>query len=268
MSTQNTTTGQGVLAQALTVFERNMLALRRNPALIAANLAAPVGLVLVFGYVFGGALESALPGGSYREQIIPAAFVLVAGTGMVLAAGAAALDSQNGVSERFRTMPIARFAVPLGASLSQLLILVVSIVVMAGVGLLVGWRAHEGLGNTLAGFALLLLFGYALTWMGVYLGLAIRDQEVVQQLAPLVISLVMVSNAFVPTATMPAWLRAIAEWSPFSTAIAAIRDLFGNAPAADGPWPLANPVLATVFWSIGLIVIFAPLAAHKYGRRD
>lgn len=256
------------LAEAIVVFDRDLYALRRNPALIAANLAGPLGLVLVFGYVFGGALDGAMPGSSYREQIIPAAFVLVAGTGLVLAAGGAAVDVAHGVHQRLRTMPIRSLAVPLGASLSQLLVSVVSVVLMAIVGLLVGWRAHEGTGSTLAGFGLLLLFGYALTWAGVFLGLAIRDQQVVQQLAPLVIAGVMVSNAFVPTGTMPGWLAALAEWSPFSAAISAIRLLFGNAPVMDGPWPMAHPVAATLLWSAGLLVVFVPLAARLYGRRD
>lgn len=268
MTTTHHSRAGKTVADAVTIFDRNLLALKRNPALIAANLAAPLGLVLVFGYVFGGALDSAMPGSSYREQIIPAAFVLVAGTGLVLAAGGAAVDAQNGFNHRLRTMPTGGMAVSLGSSLSQLLISVVSIVIMAAVGLLVGWRPHEGTSHTLAAFGLLLLFGYALTWVGVYLGIAIRDQEVVQQLAPLVIAFVMVSNAFVPTSSMPTWLATVAEWSPFSAAITAVRDLFGNAPAMDGPWPLANPVTATILWSVGLILVFAPLAARRYGRRD
>ncbi|WP_182349054.1 ABC transporter permease [Tomitella gaofuii] len=257
-----------LLTEAVVIFDRDLYALRRQPTLIAANLAGPLGLVLVFGYVFGGALDSAVPGASYREQIIPAAFVLVAGTGLVLAAGGAALDVANGVHQRLRTLPIRSVAVPLGSSLSQLLISVVAVVLMAGVGLLVGWRVHEGTGSTLAGFALLLIFGYALTWAGVFLGLAIRDQQVVQQLAPLIIAGVMVSNAFVPTATMPGWLGALAEWSPFSAAISALRLLFGNAPALDGPWPIAHPTAATLLWSVGLLLIFVPLAARLHGSRD
>lgn len=256
------------LAHAGVIFERELLALGRNPALIAANLAGPLGLVLVFGYVFGGALDSAMPGGSYREQIIPAAFVLVAGTGLVLAAGGAALDVGNGVHQRLRTMPIRSLSVPLGASWGQLLISLVSTLVMAVVGLLVGWRAHGSIADTVAGFAVLVLFAYALTWAGIYLGLAIRDQQVVQQLAPLVIAGVMVSNAFVPTDSMPGWLAAVAEWSPFSAAIAAIRVLFGNAPVMDGPWPLAHPVAATLIWSAVVVVVFVPLAARRYGRTD
>lgn len=268
MTAQQRTSPGSTITDALTIFDRNLWALKRNPALIAANLAAPIGLVLVFGYVFGGALEGAMPGTSYIEQIVPAAFVLVVGTGLVLAAGTAALDIQNGATERFRTMPIRSLAVPLGATLSQLLISVVSIAAMAGVGLLLGWRAHEGPGSTLASFGVLLLFGYALTWVGLFLGFAIRDQEVVQQLAPMIIALVMVSNAFVPISSMPAWLGTVAAWSPFSAAITAIRDLFGNAPPVDGPWPLAHPVMATILWSVGLIAIFAPMAASRYGRQE
>jgi ABC-2 type transport system permease protein len=255
-------------ADGATVMYRDQVALRRNPALIAANLAGPLGLVLVFGYVFGGALAAASPGTAYREALIPAVFVLVAGTGLVIAAGSAAMDVQSGVTERFRSLPMGRFAVPLGATGSQLILSMLSLAVMAPIGLVVGWRVRTGPDSVIAGFALLLLFGYALTWMGVYLGLAVRNEEVVQQLAPLILGLVLISNAFVPTATMPTVVRVFAEWNPFSAAITAIRDLFGNGVALHGPLPLEHPVWATIMWSVAIIALFAPLAAKTYAQAD
>lgn len=255
------------LADCATILYRNALALKREPAILAANLAAPLGLVLMFGYVFGGALGAASSADAYRDALIPAVFVLVAGTGLVNVAGATAMDVGNGVTARFRSLPMARFAVPAGAAGSQLLLSLMSLGAMSLVGLAIGWRVDDGLVSAIAGFALVLLFGFALSWVGIYLGLVIRNAELVQQLAPLIFAVVMLSNAFVPTPTMPAALGAVADWNPVSAAIAALRELFGNSTATpDGPLPMDHPVLATVIWSVVLLAIFAPAAARRYGR--
>ncbi|MPV35908.1 ABC transporter permease [Georgenia subflava] len=249
-----------------TIVYRNLLALRRNPALVVANLAGPISMILLFGYVFGSAMGAAGTVADYRAALVPAAFVLVAGTGLIMVAGSTAVDVRNGVTERFRSLPMSPMAVPLGLAGSQLVLSVLSLTVMAAVGLVVGWRVHTDVVSAAASFALLLLFGYALSWVGIYLGLLIRDVEVVQQLSAPIFGLVMVSSAFVPTETMPAGIRAIAEWSPFSAAITATRHLFGNGSIPDGPLPLAHPVIATIVWSITLIAVFAPPAARRCSR--
>lgn len=250
------------------VVYRNSLALKRNPALLLANLAGPLGLVAVFGFVFGGALASDGAASAYRQVLVPAVFVLVAATGLVVAAAAAAQDVQDGVTDRFRSLPISRLAVPLGATIGQLALSVMALVAMTLVGYGVGWRPHGSVASVAAAFALLLLFGYALIWVGIWLGLVLRSQEVVQQLAPLILGLVMISNALVPTSGMPSAVRVIAEWNPFSAAVTALRHLFGNGLVPSGPLPLAHPVGTTLVWSVVLIVVFAPLAARRFARRD
>lgn len=260
--------GKGrLLANGTTIIHRNLLALRRNPSAVAASLAAPLGMVLMFGYVFGGALSDG-SATDYRKALVPAVFVLVAATGAVMTAGSTALEVQNGVTERLRSLPIRRIAVPFGLAGSQLILSVISLTTMALLGLAIDWRVEDGAASALAGFGLLLLFGYGLTWAGIYLGLALRNMETIQQLAPLVFAFVMLSNAFVPTAAMPSVLRGLAEWNPFSAVITAARSLFGNAPVPEGPLPLAHPVLTTVLWSVALIAVFAPLTARRFGKAE
>jgi ABC-2 type transport system permease protein len=255
------------LADGAIIVHRNLLALRRNPSVVVASLAAPLGMVAMFGYVFGGALSDGSTT-DYRKELIPAVFVLVAATGAVMTAGSTAMDARNGVTERLKSLPTRRLAVPFGLAGSQLLLSVISLAAMALLGLVVGWRIEDGPASALAGFALLLLFGYGLIWAGVFLGMAIRTMETIQQLAPLVFAFVMLSNAFVPTTGMPVVLRTLAEWNPFSAAISAARSLFGNAPVPEGPLPLAHPVLTTVLWSTALIALFAPLTARRFAKPE
>lgn len=255
------------LSDCATVLHRNVLALKREPAILVANLAAPLGLVLMFGYVFGGALGSGSSAEAYRSALIPAVFVLVAATGLVNVATSTATDVRNGVTARFRSLPMTRFAVPMGAAASQLVLSLMSLVAMSLVGLAIGWRIDTSAAAATAGFGLLLLFGFALSWVGIYLGLVIRNAELVQQLAPLIFAAVMLSNAFVPTSTMPGPLRTIAEWNPVSAAITALREQFGNDVAgAGGSVPLDHPALSTIIWSVALIAVFAPASTLRYGR--
>lgn len=255
------------LTDGTTIIHRNLLALRRNPSVVMASLAAPLGMVAMFGYVFGSALSDG-SATDYRKELIPAVFVLVAATGAVMTAGSTALEVRNGVTERLKSLPIRRLAVPFGLAGSQLILSMISLATMALLGLAIGWRIEDGPAPALAGFALLLLFGYGLTWSGIYLGLAIRNTEAIQQLAPLALAFVMISNAFVPTTSMPSVLRTLAEWNPFSAAISAARSLFGNAPVPNGPLPLAHPVLTTVIWSVAMILLFAPLTARRFAKAE
>ncbi|MDN5798312.1 MAG: ABC transporter permease [Intrasporangium sp.] len=248
------------------VLGRHMLVLRRNPALAAATLLGPVSLVLMFGYVFGGAIAGA-DIATYRSNLIASALVLTAGTSLVIIAADTARDVKEGMTPRVLAMPVSRLAILLGATVAQLLVSVVLYAVMIGVGLLTGWRWQAGFPAALAGLGLLVLFGYALSWLGVHLGLVIRDEQVIQQLASLILGTVLFSNAMVPVETMPGVPRAIAEWNPFSAVVSAVRYQFGTAPVADGPWPLAHPVLATVGWSVLLLAAFVPLATRRLARQ-
>ncbi|HEU5109790.1 MAG TPA: ABC transporter permease, partial [Micromonosporaceae bacterium] len=181
-----------------------------------------------------------------------------------------ATDAGRGVLDRFKAMPVARSAVPLGWTGADILIGLFSTFTMVVCGLIVGWRPHNGVAATLAAFGLLTLMRYALSWAGVFLGLVVRDEETADRIMPLVFPVTMVSNTFVPTEGMPAWLRTLSEWNPVSALVAACRQLFGNPRPAgtDLAWPLAHPIPATLLWSVVLLVIFVPLAVRAYRRKS
>lgn len=253
-------------AQVAAVMRRHLLVLRRNPALVAVSLLGPVSLVLMFGYVFGGAIAGA-DIAAYRDSLIAGALVLTAGTSLVIVAGDTARDLRRGMTPRTLTMPVSRLAVLLGAALVQLLASVILYAVMLGVGTLTGWRWHAGVVSALGGLGLLVLFGFALTWLGIQLGLVIRDEQVIQQLASLILGGVLFSNAMVPVETMPGVARAIAELNPFSAVVSALRVQFGSGALPDGPWPLAHPILATVGWSVLLLLVFVPATTRRLARQ-
>jgi ABC-2 type transport system permease protein len=177
-----------------------------------------------------------------------------------------ATEKSKGVVDRFRSMPMARLAVPFGQTGSDILVGVLGLAIMAGCGLAVGWRADNGLARAAGGFALILAFRYAMSWVGVYVGLAVKNEKTVDTLAPLMFPVSMISNAFVPVGGMPEWLRVIASWNPVSALTVACRDLFGNPGAAltSAAWPLQHAVLATLLWAGGLTVIFATAAVRRF----
>ena len=251
------------LSDAGTLALRVLLYYRHSPGLIAVSLAAPLAMLVVFGYVFGSAMR--VPGGGgYRDYLMPGLFVLIAVNGIVPSMVGAARDLGLGVTDRLRSMPISRSAALLGQTLADLIVSAVILAMMVGVALATGWRFHDGPARALAALALLLLFRFVANWVGIYLGLLAGREEIAGQLSLLIFPLGMVTNVFVPADGMPAWLRAVAEWNPISAAAAAARDLFGNAAPAATPWPLHHPVLATVGWCALLLAVFAPLAVRKF----
>lgn len=252
--------------QVSAVLRRHLLVLRHSPAVAGTTLLGPVALVIMFGYVFGGAIAGA-DVTSYRSNLIAGALVLTAGTSLVIIAADTARDVSDGLTPRVVTMPVSRLAILLGATIAQLFVAALLYVVMLSVGLLTGWRWQAGLPAAIAGLALLILFGYALSWLGIHLGLMIRDEQVIQQLATLILGSVLFSNAMVPVDTMPAVPRAIAEWNPFSAVVLALRVQFGTATPADGPWPLAHPAIATIGWALLILLAFVPLATRKLSRQ-
>jgi ABC transporter DrrB family efflux protein len=226
----------------------------------------PVIFILMFAYVFGGAIG--LPdSGSYHEYLIGG----MLGMGLAQTAPGVAValvtDMETGLMDRFRSLPMSRWAVLVAQSIAELLTQVISAVIVVAVGLAIGWRIHNGAADAAAAFALALLFGYAFTWAGVWLGMVLRSAESAQQLGfILFLPLTFVSSAFVPTQSMPGWLQPIANWNPMSALAAASRQLFGNPnPAASvQAWPMQHPELAVILWSAGMLVVFAPLAVRKY----
>ena len=178
-------------------------------------------------------------------------------------------DVAEGVMDRFRSMPMARSAVPFGRTAADLLGAVIGVAIMALIGLLVGWRAHGGVASTMAAFGLILLLRHAVSWIGVWVGLSVTPQTA-DSLVPLVFPVSMISNSFVPTTGMPGWLRLLADWNPLSALVAACRELFGNPTvlAAHASLPLRHPVAMTIGWSLLILLIFVPLSTRRYQAAD
>ncbi|MEV0668322.1 ABC transporter permease [Actinomadura luteofluorescens] len=256
------------LTDGLTLIGRELGRIRQEPGELIAALIFPAIMVVLFGYVFGSAI-SVPGGGNYREYLMPGLFAMVTFTSTMAVTMRVATDASRGVMDRFRSMPMARSAVPFGQTGAEILNGVLGMVIMAVAGLVVGWRAHHGLWQTAEAFALLALMRYALSWAGCYLGLVVKNEQTADQLIPLVFPVTMLSNSFVPTGGMPKVLQVIAEWNPVSALTAACRELFGNpgAPAGDLAWPLAHPVPATLGWTLLLLAVFAPLSVRTYRVR-
>jgi ABC-2 type transport system permease protein len=255
----------GAVTDGAAAAERQLNILRHDPSTIALTLGSPVVLVVIFGYIFGSAI--AVPGGgNYREFLLPGLFATVA-VNILPSMVAMAKDSGRGVVDRFRSLPIARGAVPFGQAAASTLYGLGSFVLMGLCGLAVGWRIERGVGYALAALALVGGFQFAATWVGMYLGLVLGNERAAGQASILVFPVTMLSNVFVPTSGMPAWLRAIADWNPVSALAAALRELFGNPTApTNGAWPLVHPYLASACWLALLLVIFVPLCAARYAR--
>lgn len=251
------------LRDGWTITRREFGHVRRKPTEMLGALIFPGLMVLMFGYVFGSAIH--VPGGNYREYLMPGLFAMTSVMGVMVCALLIAKDVENGVMDRFRSLPMARSAMPFGRAFADLTTSIPGLAGMIAIGLLVGWRAHNGIGKALAAFGLLLLLRFAISWIGVFIGVLVSARTA-DNLVPLVFPITMLSNGFVPTAGMPAWLRVICDWNPVSALVAACRDLFGNpaAPVAHPAWPIAHPIVATLAWSLVLLAVFVPLATWRY----
>jgi len=246
---------------------RSIARIAREPEQLSDVTIQPVIFVLLFTYVFGSAIHLA-GGANYHQYLISGMFgMTMAGTAPGTAVGLTA-DMSTGLIDRFRSLPISRAAVLAGRTLSDLATQVLGLVVLVATGLAVGWRMEHGIGDALLAAGLSLLIAFAMTWVGACAGMLLRSPETAQALGFIFfLPLSFVSNAFVPTQGMPAWLRDFADWNPLSAVAAACRNLFGgNVPTPDA-WPMQHPELAVVIWSVGLIAIFAPTAVWLYRRK-
>jgi ABC transporter DrrB family efflux protein len=250
------------------VARRNLIKIKRVPELLVFTTLSPIMFILLFAYVFGSAIN--IPGVGYREFLIPGIFAQTVIFGATITGAGLAEDMQKGIIERFRSLPMSRSAVLVGRTASDVLNNVIVIVVMSLTGLVVGWRIHTSFLEAVAGFLLLLLFAYAVSWIMAWVGMIVPSPEVVQQASFIVIfPLTFVANTFVPTNGFPGPLRAIANWNPVSAVTEAARELFGNtSPLLPPPqdWPLQHPVLYTLIWVVILLAVFIPLAGHQYRR--
>jgi ABC-2 type transport system permease protein len=255
-------------SDAMAVTWRNLLHTIRVKQMITFLILQPIVFVLLLSLVFGGAI--ALPGGgSYREYLMAGVFAQsVAFTTYPTALGTA-FDVHLGLMDRFRTLPMHPAAIFVGRTTADLTRMMISIAVMGLCGLAVGWRINDGVLQALAGFGLLLMFGFAMSWIGAYIGLACKTLEAVQSAGLMwLFPVTFVSSAFVPTQSMPEPLETFAEWNPVSAVAAAARELFGNPnpfAQADG-FPADHPILLSVLWSVALVGIFATLCARKFRK--
>ncbi len=257
-----------VVRDSWTVARRHLTHIRYMPEKLADVTIQPLIFVFMFAYIFGSAIV--VPGTSYREFLMPGIFVQsMAFASMTIMVGIVN-DMQTGVMDRFRSLPMSRASVLIGHTGANLIEGVLGLLVMAGAGLVVGWRPEGGVLETLGGFGLLLLFAFAMNWIGAFLGLMLRSVEAAQGIGMVVMfPLTFVANTFVPTAGMPSWLRVIANWNPTSAVVTAGRQLLGSgsgASAAGAIWPLAHPVAASVIWCLALIAAFLPLAVWRFRR--
>ncbi|WP_267243085.1 ABC transporter permease [Streptomyces sp. PR69] len=255
---------------SLVVARRNLIRMVRIPEVVVFGLIQPIMFVVLFSYVFGGSISI---GGNtspsdYREYLMAGIFAQTVTFATAGAGAGIADDMHKGLIDRFRSLPMARGAVLTGRTLADLVQTALTLVVLSGVALIVGWRTHENVGKVLAGFALLLLLGYAFSWIGAVIGLSVRTPEAATSGGLIwLFPLTFISNAFVSSETMPGVLRHIAEWNPFSATVQAARELFGNLPPgyqAPDAWPMQHPILASVIWSVLIIAFFRTLAVRKY----
>ncbi|MGW7417923.1 ABC transporter permease [Streptomyces sp. NPDC054863] len=251
------------LADGWTITLRGLTHWTREPGTVISGMLFPVMMVLMFGYFFGGAMQ--VPGGGdYREFLLPGMFVMTMVFGVGETVTAVAADKNRGVTSRFRAMPMAPSAVLVGRCVTDMLNTVLALAVLFGVGLLMGWSAHGTTGQTLFAVGLLLLLRFALTWVGMYLGLLMKGPEGITMVQTLEFPVGFLTSAFVAPATMPGWLGTIAEWNPLSSTVTATRELFGNPGWAGDSWITQNATLMAVVWPIVLFAVFFPLAVRRF----
>ena len=256
------------IRDSLVVAKRNLIRMSRIPEMVIFGLIQPIMFVVLFSYVFGGSMNI---GGTtdpqvYREFLMAGIFAQTVTFATAGAGAGIADDMHKGLIDRFRSLPMARGAVLTGRTLADLVQTALTLFVLALVALLVGWRTHTSVGEVLGAFGLLLLTGYAFTWIGAVIGLSVRTPEAATSGGLIwLFPVTFISNAFVDSSRMTPWLRHIAEWNPFSATVQACRKLFGNPGVSPSDaWPMAHPVWASLIYSVLIIVIFRTLAVRKY----
>ena len=242
----------------LIIAERNLIRLPRRPELLLAFTVQPIMFLLLFRYVFGGAIQTG--GIPYVEFLVPGIIVQnIAFGGFVTALGLNE-DVHKGLIDRFRSLPMARPAVLAGRTVADIITNLISVCILVVTGLIIGFSFHASALEVAAGFGLLLLFGYAFSWVFAFVGLIASTPESANSVGFIVIfPLTFISSAFVPVATMPAVLKAFAQVNPFTIVVDAMRALWIGAPAHNYVW-------GAVVWSLLILAVFAPLAVWRYRR--
>ncbi len=259
----------GPLSDIWAMTRRNLVHISREPMQLSDVTIQPVLFTVLFVYIFGGAIP--IPGGgSYTDYAIAGLLALNLVTSTMGTAVGLSTDLHEGMIDRFRALPMWRSAVLVGRSVADLMTACLCAFIVAIVGLAVGWRPESNLAGTVAGFLLVLLFAYALTWVAALVGLNSKSPESAASIGFIVLfPLAFISNAMVPTTHMPGWMQTIADWNPVSAVCAGARDLWGNPnPSASiQAWPMQHPVTAALLWSFAILAVAGPMAAHVFKKR-
>ena len=256
-----------VFADGAVVAKRNLIKIKRVPDILVWTTISPIMFVLLFGLVFGNSIT--IPGVSYREYLIAGIFAQTVMFGSTFTGVGIADDMTKGVIDRFRSLPMSRSAVLVGRTGSDIVYNCMSLLVMAITGLIVGWRLRNGPLWAIAGFGLLILFAYSISWIMAWVGLKVRAVEVVQNASfVFIFPLTFVANTFVVAATLPGALQTFAEWNPISAVAQAAREAFGNTGDLPKPtaWPLAHPWIYSLIWIAIILAIFVPLSIRQFRK--
>ena len=250
-----------------TVTKRNLIKLKRSPDMLVFAVLQPIMFVLLFSQVYGGAIQ--VQGTDYTQFLMAGIFAQTVVFGATFSGSAMAQDLKEGLIDRFRTLPMSASAVLVGRTNSDLVLNSISMAIMMLTGLAVGWRVNSSPLEFLAGIALLLLFSYAFSWVMALLGMSVKTPEVINNASFMILfPLTFISNAFVPSDTLPLVLRVFAEWNPVSSLVQAARELFGNVGSAPVPdiWTMQHPVLTVLIGIAVMLVVFVPWSVNKYTR--
>ena len=258
------------VSDALVITRRNLRKIMRVPDLLVFTILSPIMFVLLFAYVFGNAIGTQDTGVDYKEYLIAGVFAQTVVFGSTFTGYSLAEDLQKGIIDRFRSLPMSSSGVVVGRTVSDIGINVISLCVMALTGLVVGWRIRSSFLEAVAGFLLLLVFAFAISWIMAVVALVVRTPEVVNNASFIVIfPLTFVANTFVSINSLPGPLATFADWNPVSSVTQAARELFGNTdPTAPAPeaWSLQHPVIYTLLWVVIILVVFVPLSIRLYQR--
>lgn len=259
-----------LLRQSWVITRRNLIHIRRMPEMLMDVTLQPVMFVLLFAFVFGGAIAVEGASTGYREWLLAGIMgQTVAFASFIVAVGLTA-DIEKGIVDRMRSLPIRLESVLVGRSFSSLIHSSIGIVVMSLTGLLVGWRIRGSFLEAVLAYGLLLLWAFAMIWVGILVGSKLRSVEAVNGVMfTVMFPVTFLSNAFAPAERMPSFLRTVAEWNPISSLVQAVRELWGNAePVGPGAaLPLQHPVVSTVVWTLLLTAVLAPLALAAFRGR-
>ncbi len=248
---------------------RNLVHISREPMQLSDVTIQPLLFTVLFVYLFGGAIP--IPGGGrFVDFLLAGVLALNLVTSTMGTAVGLSTDLHEGMVDRFRTLPMWHTAVLVGRSFADLLTSLLCALIVALAGLAVGWRPDASVASVIGGFALVLFFSYSVSWMAACVGLNSKSPESAASFGFIVLfPLTMVSNSMVPTQHMPGWLQGITTWNPVSAVVAGTRDLWGNPnPSATiNAWPMQHPIEAALLWSVFILALAAPLAAHLFHRQ-